>query len=83
MPPVAAAEPVVESEEQAAALLLAELNRLRGEKVIFLVPAEYAGLVQRAYGWGGRNCELHLAQVRGNFQPFAGVRLPTFMPETG
>ena len=28
----------------------AELNRLRGEKVIFLVPAEYAGVVQRAYG---------------------------------
>ena len=74
---------VARSEEQAAALLLAELNRLRGEKVIFLVPAEYAGLVQRAYGWGGRNCELHRAQVRGNFQPFAGVSLPTFMPETG
>ena len=31
---------VARSEEQAAALLLAELNRLRGEKVIFLVPAE-------------------------------------------
>ena len=31
---------VARSEEQAAALLLAELNRLPGEKVIFLVPAE-------------------------------------------
>lgn len=74
---------VARTEREAAALLLAELDRLRGRKVVFLVPVECAELVQRVYGWGGRNCELHFAQIRGAYQEFAGVCLPTFMPETG
>lgn len=74
---------VARTQRAAAALLLAELDRLRGRKVVFLVPVECAELVQRVYGWGGRNCELHFAQVRGDYQAGAGVVLPTFMPETG
>jgi hypothetical protein len=35
------------------------------------------------YSWGGRNCEIHFAQVRGGFRSFNGIVLPTFMPETG
>lgn len=35
------------------------------------------------HGWGARNVETHLFQVRGEFQPFAGVSLPSFLPETG
>ena len=31
----------------------------------------------------GRNCELHLAQVRGAYREIVGVSLPTFIPETG
>ena len=27
--------------------------------------------------------ELNVTQVRGRFEPFAGVNLPTFLPETG
>ena len=40
-------------------------------------------LVQQMYAWGARNCELHFCQVRGEFQPFRGVSLPSFLPETG
>jgi GNAT superfamily N-acetyltransferase len=67
----------------AAALLARELNHLRGSSVLVLVPADYPELVAAVYGWGGRNVELHLAQVRGAGKAFDGVTLPTFMPETG
>jgi hypothetical protein len=32
---------------------------------------------------GAHNVETHLVQVRGQFQPFNGVSLPSFLPETG
>jgi GNAT superfamily N-acetyltransferase len=67
----------------AAALLLYELDGHRGRSPVFLVPVECRELVRLVYAWGGRNCEVHFAQVRGAFQPFRGVTLPTFMPETG
>lgn len=68
--------------EQAAALLLTELDRHRGRTPVFLVPSEFPALVQAAYSWGARNCELHFSQVRGPFEPFSGVTLPSFMPES-
>ena len=74
---------VAVDEATAEALLLAELDRRRGTSVVFLIPVECGDLVQQAYGWGGRNCELHVAQVRGDSPPMRGVTLPTFMPETG
>jgi hypothetical protein len=40
-------------------------------------------LVETLYRWGGINVETHLLQVRGTFQPSAGVNLPSFLPETG
>ena len=42
-----------------------------------------AALVQRMYDQGARNCELHLAQVRGSAREPDGVVFPTFLPETG
>jgi GNAT superfamily N-acetyltransferase len=69
-------------EEHAAALLLAELNVNAGRTPLFLLPVEYGGLVRRAYDWGARNCELHVAQVLGEAAPFRGVTMPTFLPET-
>jgi len=39
--------------------------------------------VRQVYGWGGRNVEMHVHQVRGACLPFLGVTLPSFMPETG
>jgi len=69
--------------DQAAALLLAELNQMRGRTAVFLVPVQCGPLVQQMYQWGARNCELHFSQVRGPCQPVQGIPMPTFMPETG
>ena len=74
---------VMQTEEQAAALILRELDQHRGRVPVFLVPVEKEKLVRQAYDWGARNCELHFCQVRGEFQPFQGVNMPTFVLETG
>ena len=50
------------SEAAGAALLSAELNRYPGRMYVFLVPVDCAELVQTAYRWGARNCEMHVAQ---------------------
>ena len=48
-----------------------------------LVPVGEAELVRTLYGWGARNCEMHLCMVHGECPPLRGVTMPTFMPETG
>jgi GNAT superfamily N-acetyltransferase len=73
---------VASSDEVAAALLLRELDHYRGQRPLFIVPVDHPKLANLAYGWGARNVELHLCQVRGNFQPFRGVVMPTFVLET-
>ena len=70
-------------EETAIALLASELGRQRGRTPVFLVPVEAEKIVRAAYAWGARNCEMHFCQVLGDYKPFAGVNMPTFMPETG
>jgi hypothetical protein len=74
---------VARSETVGAALLLDHLNQHAGSTPLVLVPAECADLVRLLYRLGGRNCEVHAAQARGEAQPFRGVSFPTFMPETG
>jgi len=74
---------VARTQAQAAALIAAALDRFRGGGAVFLVPVECEELVRQMYAWGARNCELHFCQVRGRFQPFRGVNMPTFLPETG
>ncbi len=74
---------VARTEDQAAALIHAELNQHRGRSPVFLVPVTCKNLVQRLYSWGARNCELHVAQVYGEAQPPRGVVMPTFLPESG
>lgn len=74
---------VMRDAKDAAALILAELKARRGLAPVFLVPVDQAELVRTLYPWGARNCEIHFAQVRGQFQPFDGIVMPTFMPETG
>lgn len=74
---------VTRTEHEAAALLWSELNQQRGRSPVFLIPVEKDRLVRQMYERGARNCELHFCQVRGEFQPFRGVNLPTFLPETG
>lgn len=74
---------VCRTETQTAALIESELEYHQGRSPVFLVPVQCDQLVQRLYAIGARNCELHFAQVRGAWQPPAGVVMPTFMPETG
>ncbi len=74
---------VARTEAQAAALIYKELDQYRGRSPVTLVPMEKTAIVRQMYEWGARNVELHFCQVRGEFQPFAGVNLPTFFPETG
>jgi GNAT superfamily N-acetyltransferase len=71
------------TEAEAAALLWCGLDLHRDQSPVFLVPVERTHLVGQMYAWGARNCELHLCQVRGEFQPFRGISMPTFLPETG
>jgi hypothetical protein len=70
------------NQDQAAGLLLAELNQHRGRKPVFLLPVDCADLVRQAYAWGARNCEMHYSQVRGHCPQLLGIPFPTFMPET-
>jgi hypothetical protein len=71
------------SEDVAAALILKELDQYKGRMPVFLIPVERSKLVRQMYDWGGRNCELHFCQVRGEFKPFQGISMPSFLPETG
>ena len=74
---------VARTEDQAAALLHAELNCHPGRSPVFLVPVTYGSLVQRLYTWGARNCEMHVGQSTEKTPPPQGVTMPTFLPETG
>jgi len=73
---------VARTEDQAAALILAELNRHRGRRPVFLAPVDCGKLIQQAYQWGARNCEMHFGSTHGHCPPWKGVNLPSFMPET-
>ncbi len=73
---------VTRTEEQALALIRRELDHHKGRTPVFLVPVECEKIVRAMYDWGACNFELHVCQVRGRFQPFRGVSMPTFLPET-
>jgi GNAT superfamily N-acetyltransferase len=71
------------TEAEMLALLARELDRFRGEGALVVVPMDKRQIVETLYRCGGRNVETHLLEVRGVFQPIAGVNLPSFLPETG
>jgi len=73
---------VARDDDAAAALLWRALDARRGQTVLFLVPCSASNLVQKVYGWGGRNVELHVAQVLGESPPARGLSFPTFLPES-
>lgn len=74
---------VMRSSDAALSLIAAEAGRFEGGSPLMLVPATEKELVRELYAAGARNCELHVAQVRGDAQEFQGIVMPTFMPETG
>ena len=73
---------VMRTDADALALIHAQLTGMPGRQPVFLVPAHAEELVASLYQWGARNCEMHVAQVRGKAQEFRGITMPTFMPET-
>jgi len=74
---------VMEQETSAVDLLAAQLAHHRGRSPVVLVPTAWPGLIRKMYDWGARNIEVHVTQVRGRFEDYSGVVVPTFMPETG
>lgn len=74
---------IMRSTDHAAALIQSELNQNKGHAPVFLIPVAQTELVQTMYRWGAKNCEIHFAQVRGDYTPPTGIVMPTFMPETG
>jgi len=58
------------------------MNLFRGRDLLVLVPSTRNSLVRQLYTLGARNCELHLAQCRGQWTQPTGVNIPTFLPET-
>lgn len=72
------------SEEIALELLGWMLDRHhRGTTPVVLVPAQRPTLSKALLSWGGRICELHIAQVKGHAQQPGGVVMPSFLPESG
>ena len=74
---------VMRRESDAVALMAWQLEALRGSAPACLVPVKWSAMVSRFYRWGLRNSELAIFQSRGIAQPFNGVSIPSFMPETG
>ncbi len=74
---------LAEKPEHILLLLRFQLDQMRGQCPVFLVPVEEGALVRELYRWGAKNCEIHFHQVLGNFEKCKGVNMPTFMPETG
>ena len=74
---------VARSEETALALIRREAERFKGTWALCVVPMEKRKMVEQLYKWGAVNVETHLKQVWGEFQPYKGVKMPSFLPETG
>ncbi|MFI4862480.1 MAG: GNAT family N-acetyltransferase [Phycisphaerales bacterium JB063] len=74
---------VMLDDDAALSLMHATLNQRRGQTLVALMPSDRPALTEQGYAWGGRNCELHVTQVRGESRAARGVVMPTFMPETG
>lgn len=74
---------VTGSEEDALALIFNGLNQYPGRMPVCLIPMEKRKMVRQMYDWGSRVCEMHFCQVLGEFQPFDGISMPTFLPESG
>jgi hypothetical protein len=73
---------VARTDDDAIALVSHALDLYPGRAPLVLVPAERRTIVEQMYAWGARISELHFCQVRGEFQPFRGVNMPTFMLES-
>lgn len=70
------------TEEVAEALICQELNYRGHSTPLVVVPVIATNLVKSLYARGARNVEIHLGQLRGDFQDPVGYQFPTYLPET-
>jgi hypothetical protein len=73
---------VARDADVALGLLWSGLGERRGRDTVVLAPSAETSLIQTLYAWGGRNIELHTAQVLGPLLSAKGVAFPTFLPES-
>ncbi|WP_063768782.1 GNAT family N-acetyltransferase [Verrucomicrobium sp. BvORR034] len=73
---------VARDESAATALLWVALDAQRGDATVLLAPCLAGDLVRTLYRWGGRNVELHTAQILGPLPQTKGLAFPTFLPES-
>lgn len=73
---------VARESDDALGLLWTALEERRGRDTVILAPSAETALIRTLYAWGGRNIELHTAQVLGSLPPAKGVAFPTFLPES-
>lgn len=74
---------VAKDAETALALLRMDINRFCGTWALFVVPMQQRKIVEQLYAWKAFNVETHVLQVWGEFQPFKGVVMPSYLPESG
>lgn len=74
---------LMQTQDDALALISAQLHHHAPGNPVILVPARAADLVASLYRAGARNVELHAAQVRGTGREPDGIVIPTFLPESG
>lgn len=74
---------VARDTNTALGLLWNALDQSRGRDTLVLAPSAETELIRTLYAWGGRNVELHTAQVLGSLPPARGLAFPTFLPESG
>jgi hypothetical protein len=53
------------------------------KRVECAVPVEKTKMVEQFHKLAAVNVKNHLKQVLGKFQPFKGVNMSSFLPETG
>ncbi|MGM0432104.1 MAG: GNAT family N-acetyltransferase [Spirochaetota bacterium] len=73
---------VARDEQRAIALLRASTERFKGEVALTPVPMEKRMIVDQLYAWKAINVETHVKQVWGEFEPYRGVAIPSYLPET-
>ena len=73
---------VARDTSTALGLLWTALDARRGRNTVVLAPSAEVGLLRTLYAWGGRNIELHAAQILGSLPLVSGIAFPTFLPES-
>lgn len=73
---------VARTEETALALLRKGTDWFKGLPALFVVPMQKRRIVEQLYAWKAFNVETHVKQVWGEFKPYAGVSMPSYLPET-